>query len=331
MGIEVIFVPEQKEPDGNFPFAPFPNPEETAAMKMAVDLGRKLKADLVMGTDPDADRLGIAVPDAGDYVLVTGNQLGALLIDYMLLSLRETGKMPKRPLVIKTIVTTELQRKIAEEYGAECIDTLTGFKYIGEKIHEFEKSKGAPQFVVGGEESYGYLVHTAVRDKDAVSAATMTAEMALYHVSQGKSLMDRMREIWKNHGYYEEVLISKYFKGPEGAAIMGRMMERLRSKPPVAFAGQKTREIRDFQKGIALDPATGKKAADIDLPRSNVVQLVLQNGDIITARPSGTEPKIKFYASCSSAPMADLEKAKKTVGEMIRKVEAEIGRLMGEA
>lgn len=307
MGVEVIFVPEQKDPDGNFPTVKYPNPEEAETMKMALDLGNREKASLVMGTDPDADRLGIAAPDNGVIKLITGNQLGALLADYILSSRKQMGTLPRKPAFVKTIVTTELQRLIAEEYGAQCFDTLTGFKYIGEKIREFESIPDGPSYIVGGEESYGYLVNTEVRDKDAVSAATMTAEMALYHANEGRTLFDQLRMIWKKHGYFEEALISKTFKGEAGLGKMNELMENLRKNPPEVFAGQPLQLIKDFKNGSTFHVKDKRYSNDINLPSSNVLQFVLEDESIVTARPSGTEPKIKFYASCKSQPGTSLD------------------------
>lgn len=331
MGIDVIFVPEQKEPDGNFPTVDFPNPEMAPAMELSLKLGKKVKADIIMGTDPDADRLGIAVPEGDEFILITGNQLGALLADYMFSSLKETGKLPKKPLLIKTIVTTEFQRLIAESYGALCVDVLTGFKYIGEKIREYESQPNGPNYVVGGEESYGYLVHTHARDKDAVSAATMCAEMALYHKSQGRSLMDQLRNLWQKHGYFEEILISSYFKGQAGGETMDRMMQNLRGEPPKKFAGERVLRMKDYKSGTTTDIPSGKSKKDIDLPSSNVLQFFLQDGAVVTARPSGTEPKIKFYASMCTAPGTPLSEAKSLVAEKAKKIRAEIDGLIQKA
>lgn len=329
MGIQVTFVPEQKEPDGGFSTVEYPNPEETEAMNMALKLAKETGADLVMGTDPDADRLGVGVPEGDDFVLITGNQLGALLADYIFSSLKETDQMPAKPLFIKTIVTSELQRMIAEDYGVHSEDVLTGFKFIGERIQAYEKEENGPQFVFGGEESYGYLVQTHVRDKDAVSAATMTAEMALYHVSQGRSLMDQLRNLWKKYGYFEELLVSKYFKGQSGGETMQRMLENLRKNPPDMLAGEKVAVMRDFLDGTTLE--NGKKEKNISLPSSNVLQFVLADGTVFTVRPSGTEPKIKFYASCHTEPgleQADAEKI--TAGKMDR-INKDIQSLMENA
>lgn len=330
MGIEVIFVPEQKNPDGNFPTVKYPNPEEAATMKMALDLGKKESADLVMGTDPDADRLGIAAPDNENFVLITGNQLGALLADYIFSTRRELGKLPSRPAFVKTIVTTEFQALIARDFGAEIYDTLTGFKYIGEKIRQFESEPNGPQYIVGGEESYGYLVNTEVRDKDAVSAATMTAEMTLYHRNQGRTLFDQLRILWKKYGYFEEVLISKNFKGEAGLHTMNELMERLRKNPPETFAGQKVSLIKDYKDGSTYYTDEKNRKKDINLPSSNVLQFVLGDGSIVTARPSGTEPKIKFYASCRGRQGADVETGRKEVKSKIDAISSALNSLIGE-
>src|SRR6056297_3909457 len=245
MGIQVIEVPEQAEPDGNFPTVEYPNPEEASAMKMAIDLGKEKKADLVMGTDPDGDRLGIAVPGTGEeFQLINGNQLGALLADYIFQSRKETGTLPAKPAFVKTIVTTELQRLIAESYGAASYDVLTGFKYIAEKIKEFEST--GETYIFGGEESYGYLVTDKIRDKDAVSAAFLTAEMALYHRTRGKTLLDRLNEIYQEYGYFQEILVSRAFKGMSGKETMDGLMRRLRENFPVEVGGIAVTQVKDY-------------------------------------------------------------------------------------
>ncbi len=331
MGVEVLFVPEQKEPDGNFPTVEKPNPEEAAAMKLALELGLKVGADLVLGTDPDADRLGIAAPDRGVLKLITGNQLGALLADYILCSRSECGTMPPNPVLIKTIVTTELQRLIAESYGVGCIDTLTGFKYIGEKIREFESRKNGPSYVAGGEESYGYLVNTEVRDKDAVSAATMSVEMTLFHRLQGRTLFDQLELLWQRYGYFQETQVNKTFKGQSGTNIMQSLMERLRSQPPATIGGSRVVRIKDFREGTTRTLPEGNSKKDISLPSSNVIQLILEDNSIITARPSGTEPKIKFYASCRSRPNTPLETARREVTLKISAITKAINELIAGA
>lgn len=312
MGIEVIFVEEQKEPNGDFPTVPKPNPEEESALKLGLELAKKVNADLLLATDPDADRLGIAVPDKnGDFVLVTGNQLGALLSDYIFSSRKELGTLPAKPAFVKTIVTTNLQKKLAQSYGAACFDVLTGFKFIGEKINEFETGSEGYEYIFGGEESYGYLVGTAVRDKDAVSAATMTAELALYHRSQGRSLLDQLENIWKEHGYYQEALINMEFEGMAGAQKIADIMKSLRDNSPKAIDSIPVSEIFDYSEGVN------------DLPKSNVLQYVLEDGTIITARPSGTEPKIKFYVSTSENG-EDIASLKSTVAKKVDSFEAAI-------
>jgi len=331
LGIRVTFVPEQQNPDGNFPTVTFPNPEEASAMKLALELGKMKKADLIMGTDPDADRIGVAAPEGGNFRLITGNELGALLCDYILSTRRELGILPKNGIFIKTIVTTELQRLIAESFGVRCIDVLTGFKYIGEKIREFETMKDGPVFLFGNEESYGYLTSPEVRDKDAVSTAVMTAEMTLYHQSRGRTLVDRLKELWQQHGFFKETGISGYFKGETGLAIMARLMERLRTNPPVDFAGQNVVTVKDYKKGTTSAARTGTVKKDIDLPSSNVLQFLLADGSLVTARPSGTEPKIKFYLSCRGTAGAPLEAAMPAVQRKIDAISGQIKILIDKA
>lgn len=331
MGVDVIFVPEQNEPDGNFPTVSYPNPEDPSAMKLALDLGKKTGADLVFGTDPDADRLGIAAPDGKEYKLITGNQLGALLADYILSARAELGKMPENPVLIKTIVTSELQCLIAESYGAGCMDTLTGFKYICEKIREFEQTPGGPSFVFGGEESYGYLVNTDVRDKDAVSTATMTVEMTLYHRMRGRSLFDQLKRLWEQYGYFEEIQISKVFKGQAGLEKIKELMERFRTEPPGSFGNLAITGIKDYLSGTTRRFPGGIVVKDIDLPSSNVIQFILSDKSVITARPSGTEPKIKFYASCRSEPGTSLEKSRVEVTKKIETVSSTLNGVLAGA
>ncbi len=326
MGIDVITVPEQREPDGDFPTVDFPNPEIAPAMKLSLELAEKVKADVVMGTDPDADRLGIAVPDAGGYRLISGNQLGALLCDYIFSSLSKTGRLPVKPVFVKTIVTTDFQKLIAADYGAECFDVLTGFKYIAEKIRQFES--GDRNYVFGGEESYGYLVGTDVRDKDAVSAAFLTAEMTLFHLSEGKTLIDRLNELYFRYGYFEEFLISEYFKGESGLEIMNGIMKGLRESPPETFGGQKISYIKDFLDGTVNDKIKGTKDRAIDLPSSNVLQFIIEDRSTLTVRPSGTEPKIKFYASVRSEPGKSYVDAEKIAGDKIKAIRSDVGRLL---
>ena len=294
LGLEVVTVPEQREPDGAFPTVAFPNPEETAALKLALELGAKVKADCVMATDPDADRLGIAVPDAkGDFVLITGNQLGSLHLDYILLTRKELGLMPRRPAAIRSIVTTSLQDRIAKAYGAECRECLTGFKWIAELMRKLE-AEGV-DFLYGTEESYGHLVEPEVRDKDGISAAALTAEMTLYWRSKGKSLLDRLDELYLEHGYFEEKGVNKYFEGPAGMDIMRGIMEAYRKDQPAGFGGIKVAEIRDVKTGRKWQAGRPEAAEKVELPASDVIQWYLEDGTVLTVRPSGTEPKIKYY------------------------------------
>ncbi|MBN2658529.1 MAG: phospho-sugar mutase [Spirochaetales bacterium] len=330
MGISVFTVPEQAEPDGDFPTVAFPNPEISEAMALALKYGKEEHADLIMGTDPDSDRLGIAVPDKGDFRLVTGNQLGALLADYIFRTRKELGTLPSNGAFINTIVTSDLQIKIAEAYGLKTFKVLTGFKYIGLKIREFEE-KDNYEYIFGGEESYGFLVGTAARDKDAVSAATMTAEMALWNVTQGRSVLDHLNEIYSKYGYYEEALISNYFEGQQGAAIMDGLMAQLRSDSPESFGGLKVREIIDYKDGSTKYTEEGRKEQNIDLPSSNVLQFILEDGSLITVRPSGTEPKIKFYASCCEKPGMELDKAKAGTAAKIKAIEVQVNEMVRKA
>ncbi len=321
-GIDVITVPEQAEPDGNFPTVEFPNPEEASAMKMAVDLAKKEKADLVMGTDPDSDRIGIAVPSGkGDeYVLINGNQLGSMLAHYILSSLDESGKIPEKGAVVKTIVTTELQRKIGASFGVRVYDVLTGFKWIAKLIADFEKT--GEKYIFGGEESYGFLVSDKVRDKDAVSAAALTAEMALYNFAEGRSVLEYLDSIYEEYGYYKEGLISKTFKGEKGLKIMSSLMENLRNNPPETLGGIRTDEVRDYEKDVVREGLT--------LPRSNVLQYSLEDGSLVTVRPSGTEPKIKFYISCCEEADMGLDTAREKADRKVSEITEDIDKIISK-
>ncbi len=324
LGLHVVTVPEQREPNGEFPTVTFPNPEEPAALDLAVRLGKELGAQIVMGTDPDGDRIGIAVPADGEFHLITGNQCGVLLVDYVFGSRSVLGTLPERPAFIKTIVTTNLQRRVAEHYGAECYDTLTGFKHIAALIRSFESQPGGPQFVMGDEESYGYLVGTEVRDKDAVAAALLCAEMTAYHVSQGRSVLGRLHQIYEQFGYFEESTVSRSFEGEQGQKTMDALMQQLRDQPPRELGGIAVVEIKDMDNGTTQDLRSGETRADINLPRSNVLQFLLEDESIISARPSGTEPKIKFYTSCAGVPGVALDQARKTVGARVAAIRRDI-------
>ncbi|MFW5802182.1 MAG: phospho-sugar mutase, partial [Spirochaeta sp.] len=319
--VPVTTVPEQREPDGEFPTVTFPNPEEAAAMDMALDLAKKTDADIVMGTDPDADRLGIAVPDDGAWVLLNGNQLGTLLVDYVFHARKEQGTLPAKPVFANTVVTTELQNRIAESYGARTYRTLTGFKHIAGVIREMEQTQDGGTFLMGDEESYGFMFGTKVRDKDAISAVVLTAEMALYHRVQGKTVMQRLREIYREYGWYREILVSKYFKGQSGLGIMQGLMEKLRNNPPADIGGIKLVKIIDYRSSETIDPAAGTREQNIDLPSSNVLQFFGGDGTVISARPSGTEPKIKFYVSAHTEPGVAASSAEQQLNAVMEKIQ----------
>ncbi|MDR0709064.1 MAG: hypothetical protein LBF77_03230, partial [Spirochaetaceae bacterium] len=329
LGLTVITVPEQRDGDGDFPTVSFPNPEEKAALKMALALGREKNADVVMATDPDADRLGIAVPNGkGDFALVTGNQLGTLLADYIFLSFKETGGLPANPAMVNSIVTTGMQKRVAESYGVECIECLTGFKWIADIMRKCDTGELDKTVIFGTEESYGYLVENEVRDKDGVSAAALTAEMTLYWRSQGKTLLDRLDELYRANGFWKETGISRYFQGPEGPAIMKSIMEKYRNNPPGTLGGIEVIKIRDVQESLWKYPAEPGRTEPVDLPKSDVLQFYLKDGTVVSIRPSGTEPKIKFYASCCAevgpgginAARAEVDRKLDAISEDIRRV-----------
>jgi phosphoglucomutase len=293
LGFRNIFnVAEQDVISGDFPTVYSPNPEETAALKMAIEKARKVDADIVMATDPDADRVGVAVKNnKGEFIILNGNQTAALLTNYLLNKWKEKKKLTGKEYIVKTIVTTELLADIAKKYNVEYFDVLTGFKFIAEIIL---KNEGKKTFIGGGEESYGYLVGEAVRDKDAISACALVAETAAWAKDMGKSLFELLLEIYKEHGLYFESLTSVVKKGKEGAEEIQKMMENFRSNPPKTINGSAVTKVADYQKKEMTEPQSGKKTA-IDLPKSNVLQFSTADGSIISVRPSGTEPKIKFY------------------------------------
>lgn len=316
IGIPILIVPEQKEPDGKFPTVKSPNPEDSAALAMAVAMAKEEGAQLVLGTDPDSDRLGLAVPGQdGEFVPLTGNQIGTLLADYCFLTRLEAGTLPESPVLVKTIVTTQLQAEVAKKYGATCYDVLTGFKYIAEKIREFEDS--GEGYVFGGEESYGYLATPMVRDKDAISTAALVAEMVCYYHSKGRSLLDRLDELWMEFGYFHEIQVAKTLKGETGERRIRKIMSHFREQPPEEVAGVVVEKIIDYQ-----------RASSSGLPKADVIQICLEDGTIITARPSGTEPKVKFYASLRNSPGEPLAQSRLKVEERASRVEEYIEGLL---
>ncbi|GIO86541.1 phosphomannomutase [Paenibacillus faecis] len=280
---QVHIVKEQEQPDGDFSTVKSPNPEEREAFTMAIELGKKIGADILIGTDPDADRMGAVVRTKdGEYEILTGNQSGSLLVHYVLSQMKERGGLPANGAVVKTIVTSEFGAEIARHYGASVFNTLTGFKYIGEKMNEFDQT-GQHTYLFGYEESYGYLAGNYARDKDAIVASTLICEAAAYYKRQGKTLIDVLEELYRQFGYYRESLASRTLKGKDGLAKITALMEDFRANPPQDVAGSRVAEMRDYLKGIE------------GLPKENVLKFLLEDGSWFCLRPSGTEPKIKFY------------------------------------
>lgn len=287
-------VSEQAAPDPNFSTVASPNPEEQKAFELAIDFARNNGAKLVIGTDPDADRMGVVVPDpSGEYKVLTGNQTGALLLNYILEYKKSHGQLSPLYTICKTIVTSELGRAIGQAYGIETLDTLTGFKFIGEKMKEFEET-GERQFLFGYEESYGYLIGEQVRDKDAVQAVLMVTEMAAYYHTQGLSLLDKLHELYTKHGFYKEKLISQTKQGLIGLQQIQETIRQLRSVPPQEIGGIAIEWIEDYQTGVRLNPVTLEQAK-LTLPVTNVLKYILAEGTWVCIRPSGTEPKLKVY------------------------------------
>lgn len=313
----VILVDEQTTPDGNFPTVVYPNPEEKEALTLALKKAKETDADLVLATDPDADRVGIAVKNNdGEFVLLNGNQTGSLLVNYMLEAWEKEGKFTGKEYVIKTIVTTYLIDKIAASKNVTCYNTLTGFKFIGQIMTE---KQGKETFIVGGEESYGYLVGEFVRDKDAVVSAAFIAEMTAFYKDQGSSLYNAMIDMYVKYGFYKEKLVSITKKGKSGAEEIVAMMERFRNNPPAVLGGSKVVLLKDYALQKETDLLT-KTSTALDFPKSDVLQFITEDGCIISARPSGTEPKIKFYCSVN-APLASKAEFDKVDAELEAKVD----------
>jgi len=288
----VINVPEQDVVSGDFPTVVSPNPEERAALNMAIEKAKAEDADLVMATDPDSDRVGIVVKNNnGEYVILNGNQTGAVLVSYLIKSWKNAGKLEGKEYIVKTIVTTELIKDIADKYNVESFDVLTGFKFIADKI---KSNEGTKKFIGGGEESYGYLAGEFVRDKDAIMACALIAEAAAVAKDQGKTLFDELIDIYLEYGFYKEDLLSVVKKGKAGADEIQQMMVDFRKTPPTEINGSKVVSIKDYQSSVEKDCIAGTDKK-IDLPSSNVLQFITEDGSKISVRPSGTEPKIKFY------------------------------------
>ncbi|MCI9458140.1 MAG: phospho-sugar mutase [Oscillospiraceae bacterium] len=317
MGIDTVaVVPEQENPDGNFPTCPYPNPEIRQALEKGIELCEKLSYDMLLATDPDADRVGIAVKHEGKYVLLTGNEVGALLLDYIARNRQEKGTMPNNPITVKTIVTTKLIDAIAKSYGVEVVNVLTGFKYIGEQILRLEQKGEKERYIFGFEESYGYLSGTHVRDKDAVNGSMLICEMASYYKLQGKTLVTALNELYEKHGQFIDTQQSFAFEGSEGMVKMQNIMDGLRKNGIASVAGKKVIATADYQTSVRKD-ANGEQT--IHLPKSNVLEYGLEGGASVIVRPSGTEPKIKIYYSILGNTRAEaqtlLEAIKQDMGK----------------
>lgn len=293
---QVTVVPEQELPDGRFPTAPYPNPETREAFACARRLAEAVQPDLLLATDPDCDRVGVAVKDGSDYTLMTGNEIGCLLLHYILSCRSEKGTLPADPVAVKTIVTSDLASRIAEKYGCRLIEVLTGFKYIGEQIGLLEKEGHSERFIFGFEESYGYLSGTYVRDKDGVVASMLVCEMTAYYKEKGQTLLDVLHSLYAEHGVYRHALLNTAFDGEQGMIVMHRLMESLRTNPPAAIAGLPVLQISDYLRSIRRHVPSGAEEM-LDLPKSNVLAFALEDGAGLVVRPSGTEPKIKVYVT----------------------------------
>lgn len=315
----VRIVPEQENPDGNFPTCPYPNPEIRQAFECALKMAEEESADLLLATDPDCDRVGIAVKTGDDYRLMTGNEVGAMLTEYILSTKKKEGTLPKNPIVVKTIVTSELIRSIADKYNTETADLLTGFKYIGELITQLEEKGEAERYVLGMEESYGYLAGTYARDKDGVVAAMLIVEMAAHYKKIGKTLADVMDEIYDEHGIYLNTLLNFAFEGAEGMATMSSMMENLRQNPPSSIANLDVVKVSDYKTSVATETTSGIMT-HIDLPKSNVLSYSLTDACSAIVRPSGTEPKIKIYITAHADTFEDADRITTEITEDMKKI-----------
>ena len=315
---QVTVVPEQELPDGNFPTVSYPNPEDKKAFALALDLAKKIDADLVLATDPDADRLGVYAKDTktGEYKVFTGNMSGMLICEYEMSQKKALGILPENGALVTTIVSSNMAQAVAKEYGMKFIECLTGFKYIGEQIKFFEQS-GSNEYVFGFEESYGCLVGTHARDKDAVVAVMALCEAAAYYKTQGITLWDQMLNIYNKYGYYKEDLFTMTFKGADGAKKMQDMMDAYRKNTPKQVGAYKVLRLRDYKNDVITDLATGE-TTPTGLPKSNVLYFELENDAWFCVRPSGTEPKIKFYAGIKGNSLDDSAKKLDELMEAIR-------------
>ena len=315
----VTIVEEQAKPDGNFPTVVYPNPEEKETMSIGLEKAKELDADILLGTDPDADRVGVGVKDNhGKWVLLNGNQTALLVFNYIIEARKIKGVSKPEDMVIKTIVTSDMIDKVAEANNISCYNTLTGFKWIASLIKEKE---GKENYVVGGEESFGLMIGDEVRDKDAVSAVAIICEMAAVEKDKGRTIFDKLVELYVEYGFYYEELISITKKGMNGSKEIAAMMQGYRENPPAEIAGSRVLQLLDYELQQAKDLKTGETKA-INLPKSNVLQFILEDGTKISARPSGTEPKIKFYFSVNSplANVAAFDETKKLLDKKISNI-----------
>ena len=325
VGFENVYVvPEQEKPDGTFPTVGYPNPEDPKAFTLAIKLAQEKQADIIIGTDPDSDRIGVVVKDNnGNYDILTGNMTGALLTEYVLGGRKEKGTLPENAAMVKTIVTTEMVRAIAENYGVKLFDVLTGFKFIGEKIKQFEEDHSY-SYVFGFEESYGCLSGTYARDKDAVGASMLVCEMAAYYKNKGMTLYDGLMELYNKYGFYKEGVKSVTLKGVDGAEQIQKIMEYLRNNVPSDFAGNKVIWAKDYKTGVFKNLLTGETEAST-LPKSNVLYYNLDDRAWLCVRPSGTEPKIKFYMGVKAD---SLEKAVEKTDALVASVDELLKKIL---
>lgn len=310
---DVVVVPEQEMPDGTFKTCPYPNPEIREALRLGLELCDREKPDLLLATDPDCDRVGIAVPDGDDYVLFSGNEVGAMLLDYVCKERLALGIMPKNPVAVKSIVSTNLADEICKKYGVELIDVLTGFKFIGEQIGVLEAKGEAERFIFGFEESYGYLAGTYVRDKDAVVGSMLICEMAAFYRDNGVSLIEARRKMYEEYGFYFNKLDNFAFEGASGMQKMRDIMTKLRRNSPETFAGVKVIAVTDYETGVCKELNGAEKSTG--LPKSDVLIFALERGGTVVVRPSGTEPKLKVYYTTVGKTLAEAELLQKSMSE----------------
>ena len=319
-GLENIsVVKEQEMPNGNFPTCPYPNPEIKEAMALGLEQAKSEKADILIATDPDCDRVGIAVKEADDYIMLTGNQVGILLVDYIAKTRKELGTLPENPILVKSIVTSSLADRVAKSHGVETVNVLTGFKYIGDTIKKLEEKGEKDRFILGFEESYGYLVGTEVRDKDAVVATLIICEMAAYYRSIGSSVYKALQEIYQKFGFYLNKVDSYTFEGLRGMDKMKEIMSALRANPLMKLGDYEVEAREDYKTLVHKDEKTGR-VTDIKLPSSNILVYMLQGGHQVIIRPSGTEPKIKVYYSIKGKDRREADMIKADIDKTIKSV-----------